>query len=46
MCGSVARRRVREGALHEAVGLKDWQRHWAHAQHAVDVVTEELPGRS
>ena len=46
MRGSVARRCVREGALHEAVGLKDRQRHRAHAQHAVDVVTEELSGRS
>ena len=46
MRGSVARRGVGEGALHEAVGLKDRQRHRAHAQHAVDVVTEELSGRS
>ena len=41
-----ARLDVGVGALHEAVGLKDRQRHRAHAQHAVDVVTEELPGRS
>ena len=46
MRGSVAGRSMGEGALHEAVGLKDWERHRAHAQHAVYVVSEELPGRS
>ena len=31
------------GALHEAVGLEHRHRHVRVAQHAVDVVAEELP---
>ena len=46
VCRSVAHRRECVGALHEAVGLKHWKRQWTRAQHTVDVVPEELSGRS